>query len=695
MRSEDAVIGPKTKLSRIQEQLWLAERLGLHATAYSVPLFLRIKGPVDEDALTSSLLDIVTRHEVLRTRIFEEDGELRGEVRPATDFTVEIRQSSTSDLLNGGGLDAVLAAEAGTPLDVSQGIPLRAKLIRIADDERVLSLVLHHLVFDDWSRNQFYRELAERYRKRTTGSRAAPRPLSVQYHQYAVQRDQHNAADREAMLAYWRPVLEHLVPFEIPPDHPRATRRRGRGDAVDFELAAESVDAIRRIGNARDASAAMVLFTAVQVALSRFTGRDDVSFGAPVAARDDDESQELIGPLINTVVVRGDLSGDPPFVELVDRLRDTLLDAMEHSRMPFGDLAAEFGNVADLSRNPLTQVVVQYASGVRRRPELDGCEVTELAAPTAGSKFDLVILFDELDDGRLTIRTGWDRDLYAVDTIEGFADVLQSVIDDVLLSPQTRLSAIRTFSARAESEVLAQARTWPEAIAVVPEGGRLCTYMELDSMADRVATQLIGSPPPNTRVYVLDQWWNPVPPGASGELCIGGPGIARGYLGLPALTAQRFVPDPGAIGERLFRTGKIVRYSSATKSYRFLGRRDPQVGTGGVLAAPADVEGVVASRSAEAEASPVAEVPTERQRGLLEIWREVLGRADVVATSNFFTSGGNSLVAIQMTNRARERLAVDVPLSLVFEAPVFSDYSARLAEISSWAATGDGIERPA
>ncbi|MFD0633830.1 condensation domain-containing protein [Catenulispora yoronensis] len=395
----------KVKLSRIQEQLWLAERLGQHATAYMVPLILQITGPIDESALRAAFVDIVTRHEILRTRFFEQDGVLRGEVRPVADFVFETESYSLAELAERGGPAGMQAAETAVLIDVSQSIPIKVKLIRTGAGDQLLSLVLHHLVFDDWSRNQFYAELAERYRAHLAGG-AASQPLALQYHEYVARQEERDAEFREESLAYWHEVLTDLDPFEIEPDHPRSARRRGRGASTGFEIEAGLATGIRRLGRAQGASPAMVLFAAAQLVLARFTGRDDVSFGTTLAAREEDEAQELIGPLINTVLLRGDLSGDPTFAELVDRMADTMLDAMEHSRIPFNELIAAHGVVADLSRNPLTQIIVQYASGVRRPPELDGCEVRELPPLTTGSKFDLVILFDEFEDGRVRAASG-------------------------------------------------------------------------------------------------------------------------------------------------------------------------------------------------------------------------------------------------------------------------------------------------
>lgn len=149
-------MGTKVRLSRIQEQLWLAERLGLHPTGYLARLILEIKGPIDGDALRSSFLDIVTRHEILRTRFFEEDGKLQGEVTPIAELAFGAEFYSEANLTDRGDLATVFAAEAETVLDVSREIPIKVKLIRTADDNHLLSLVLHHLVFDDWSRNQLY-----------------------------------------------------------------------------------------------------------------------------------------------------------------------------------------------------------------------------------------------------------------------------------------------------------------------------------------------------------------------------------------------------------------------------------------------------------------------------------------------------------------------------------------------------------
>ncbi|GAA2044085.1 hypothetical protein GCM10009839_54470 [Catenulispora yoronensis] len=563
----------KVKLSRIQEQLWLAERLGQHATAYMVPLILQITGPIDESALRAAFVDIVTRHEILRTRFFEQDGVLRGEVRPVADFVFETESYSLAELAERGGPAGMQAAETAVLIDVSQSIPIKVKLIRTGAGDQLLSLVLHHLVFDDWSRNQFYAELAERYRAHLAGG-AASQPLALQYHEYVARQEERDAEFREESLAYWHEVLTDLDPFEIEPDHPRSARRRGRGASTGFEIEAGLATGIRRLGRAQGASPAMVLFAAAQLVLARFTGRDDVSFGTTLAAREEDEAQELIGPLINTVLLRGDLSGDPTFAELVDRMADTMLDAMEHSRIPFNELIAAHGVVADLSRNPLTQIIVQYASGVRRPPELDGCEVRELPPLTTGSKFDLVILFDEFEDGRVRAGIGFDRDLYAPETIQSLADSLRAVIEDVVAAPDTHISAVRMPSPTHRSHQLLEKRHREE-------------------------------------------------------------------------PAQNREAEPSDAGTDL---------------------------------------------GAETPTETLTATLSEHQRELLEIWRDVLETDDVTTTSNFFLSGGQSLLALRMTNRAREQLDVELPLSLVFEAPVFKDFSDRLAEMLVGATTNEGGE---
>ncbi|MEU9129930.1 amino acid adenylation domain-containing protein [Kitasatospora sp. NPDC048540] len=506
---QDTTAMNPVRLSKSQQQLWFAEQLGAHPAGYLVPLPLRLSGPLDAGALHSALTALVARHELLRTSFRLVDGEPSGVLRPADHFALTVEDAT--DAPGAVSIEDLVLAEATAPMDVADGLPIRARLIRLADELHLLLVTVHHLAFDDWSRNVLYTELAELYNAAVTGRPADLAPLGISYAQYtAAQQDalQDDLGAREH-LDYWRTQLDGLDPFELLPELPRPAHRSGAGDVTGFVLPRPQAERLTALGRSVGATPAMVLFAACQVALRQYTGRDDVTVGTAAAARDTDHTASMIGPLLTMLVLRGDTSGDPTFTEAVERMRDLVLDAFEHAEVPFPRLVEEFAPERDPSRTPLFQVIVGYGSGRRRAPDLTGLTVTELPVPGVGSKYDLGLWFDHLADGAIAVDVAWDVSLYRPGTMHGFAAHLRGIlaqaaddgdrrIGDLEPAPEARRTLAR-FSAGPDrpasraalhERFTAQAHRTPDAVALVLADGTATTYAQLDRQADRIAHRL-------------------------------------------------------------------------------------------------------------------------------------------------------------------------------------------------------------
>jgi amino acid adenylation domain-containing protein len=514
----EATIGGRQKttgaserqLSRSQRQLWFAEQVGAHPAGFLVPVLLRLTGALDVAALRAALAAVVARHEVLRTSLRPGKDAPVGVLRDAELFELTIDAYTEAELLAMGGLDELLFTEVTTPIDVMGGLPVRARLIRLAEQDHVLCLTVHHIAFDDWSRGVLYRELSEFYRAYLAGVPGRVPALELQYHELAAIQELHAASELEEQLGYWRAQLSGLAPFELTPERPRPARRAGLGDAALFTVPAAVADRLAALGRRHGATLAMVLFAACQMVLRQYSGRDDVTVGTSMAMRQQPGAESVIGPLINTLVLRGDTSGDPSFVELIERMRDLTLDAFDNGDVPFGLLVEELDPVRDLSRTPLYQIMIGYSGAQNSTPELPGLTATELPVPGYGSKWDMNIWFDHRVDGTLVGDIGWDSSLYERQTMQRLAAHLNWTLAEVAGRPDVRISEIQLVqqdetdlvhgfavgpriecpSAGLHERFEQQVARTPDAVAVVDHDGTASTYAEINTRANRLAHRL-------------------------------------------------------------------------------------------------------------------------------------------------------------------------------------------------------------
>ncbi|WP_433873608.1 amino acid adenylation domain-containing protein [Saccharopolyspora sp. CA-218241] len=502
-------------LSSAQRRLWFLHRLEGPSPTYNLPLVLRMSGELDVPALRAALADVVNRHESLRTVFPDELGEPRQHVLDSGPELVEV---ATDDP------DAAIAEEARRGFALDAEPPIRATLYRPASApwprEHRLLVLLHHIAGDEWSLRPLLRDLATAYAARREGAAPDQEPLPVQYADYALwQRELlGDESDPESLSArrldFWQRTLAGLPDqLELPTDHPRPAVPSHRGDAVRFEIDPELHARLRRLAAEHGASTFMVLQAGLAALLSRLGAGTDIPIGTPVAGRDDDALDDLVGFFVNSLVLRTDTSGDPSFAALLDRVRQTDLAAYDHAELPFERLAEVLNPVRSLSRHPLFQVMLAHwteSGGVGA--ELPGLR-TEVDAVEAGAaKFDLAVSVTERADGGADGLVQYSTDLFERGTVEAIAERFTRLLAGAADDPRRAVTRLDVLGERDRQRVLAwgdataeadsvRPATFPELFAAQveahPDAPALVfadvelSYAELDERVRRLATVLV------------------------------------------------------------------------------------------------------------------------------------------------------------------------------------------------------------
>jgi non-ribosomal peptide synthetase component F/acyl carrier protein len=502
-------------LSFAQQRMWLLDRLDPGATAYNLVFPSRLLGPLHADALGRAVAEIVRRHEALRTRIEVRSGEPVQVVDPFRGWTLPVTDLPVPTDAREDEFRRIASREAVRPFDLAAGPLFRALLVRAADDDHLFVWSVHHVVSDGWSTGVFERELAALYEAFAAGRPSPLAPLSIQYGDFAVRQRERLSGDAlERQVAWWKERLAGAPSLlELPTDRPRPAVRSDRGATLTFELehAAPRAEALAR---SEDATPFMVMLAAWQALLARWSGQDDVLVGTPIASRTTPDVEPLIGYFANTLVLRGDLSGDPTFRELVARVREATLGAYEHQDLPFEKLVEEINPGRSLSRTPLFQVafVFQNLAGAvtSEKRRLGGLEMEPVGRGGETAKFDLTLTL-ALESGRIVGMLEYATALWDEGTVQRLIGHYGTLLRAALTQPDTRVSELPLLrdAERAQLEALARpaasfaadaplharfaarAALATDAVALAYEGARM-TYAELDARANRIARQLLA-----------------------------------------------------------------------------------------------------------------------------------------------------------------------------------------------------------
>ena len=501
--------GGALPLSFAQQRLWFLDQLEPGSAAYHIPRVLRLRGGLDAGALERALTEIVRRHEALRTRFPVQDGEPSQVIEPAGPVSIPVQdlRELPADVREAEAR-RIAGEEARAPFDLAHGPLLRARLLRLADEEHALLFTLHHIVSDGWSTGLLVREVSELYGAFTEGRTPSLPELPVQYADYAAwQRAWLRDEVLEAQLDYWRTALAGAPPLlELPTDRPRPPVPGDRGASVSFALPEETLRAVQALSRREGATPFMTLLAAWQLLLARYSGQDDVSVGAPVAGRTRMETEGLIGFFVNTLVLRADLSGAPSFRELVGRVREATLGAHQHQDVPFEKLVEELAPERSMGHAPLFQVLFGLQNNAQETLRLGDLAAEPMASDAESAKFDLTLSLTETEDG-LAGSLDYRAELWDAATMERMAAHFAALVQAACADPDApawRLEMVddaeravllgsdpAVFPADAALHELfaAQAARTPEAPALT-FGETTLAYGELDARANQLAHAL-------------------------------------------------------------------------------------------------------------------------------------------------------------------------------------------------------------
>jgi amino acid adenylation domain-containing protein len=509
-------VATRAPLTTGQQRLWLLDQVDPGSLEYHIPFAHRLRGPLDPQALCAALDDVVQRHGMLRTRFVVADGAPVQEVLDGWHCEVERIDLGGRPLPEREATALALAAERSTtPFDLAAAPPLRAALARLGDDDHLFCLVLHHILADDWSLTLLWSQLAEFYEARLAGRPADLPALPVRYTDHARGEADRPASERAASLEYWERTLSGAERLDLATDRPRPPELTTRGTFDGFDLGAQAAAGLRTLCRAGRTTPFMTLMAGYLALLHLYTGQDDISVGTPVSGRNNPEVENLIGFFLGTVVLRGDLSGDPTFRELLARVKTSMIEAFGHADVPAEDLMSRLGLRRDPSRTPFFDTMF-IVHGSRTGPGLvlPGIDVDFTDPGHHFVKFDLTLECFHAP-GVLTVDASYRTDLFDAETIALMVNRLGTLLRCAAEAPDLPLSAltrrlVAAESAAAESatpvargacapeasdgpgvvELLsAQARATPLAVAV-HAGGDEVTYAELHRRAAAVAEAL-------------------------------------------------------------------------------------------------------------------------------------------------------------------------------------------------------------
>ncbi|WP_374229942.1 amino acid adenylation domain-containing protein, partial [Rhodococcus sp. F64268] len=505
-------------LSLAQQRMWFLNRFEPDSSVNNLPLAIRLRGPLDVEALRAAVADVIRRHESLRTVYPESDGTAQQVILPAASAVPDIVVLDTDDADVARHVEATVTGG----FDVAEQVPLRISLLRLGRDEHVLVVVLHHISGDGFSMGPLARDVILAYTSRAEGHEPDWAPLPVQYADYTLwQREVLGSeTDPESPIArqltYWRETLKGIPEqLDLPADRPRPAVASYRGAITAFEIDAPTHAALEQLARARGASLFMVVHSALAALLARLSGTGDIVVGSPIAGRGEQLLDDVIGMFVNTLVLRTEVNPSDTFGDLLARVRETDLGAFGHADLPFERLVEALDPERSQARHPLFQVALTFQNLGQSHFDLPGLTVEPVDFPITDAKFDLQVTVVEAfgpdgAPGGIAVSLNYATDLFDEATMSTFGDRLgrmlsaaaadtDTVIGDVpLLSEEQRATLLEAWNepgTRASDGTLVQrfvdqaART-PDAIAVTFDDRHL-TYRELAARVNRLARELV------------------------------------------------------------------------------------------------------------------------------------------------------------------------------------------------------------
>uniref|UniRef100_UPI00209BE581 non-ribosomal peptide synthetase n=1 Tax=Rhodococcus erythropolis TaxID=1833 RepID=UPI00209BE581 len=480
-------------LSLAQQRMWFINRLDPSTPAYNLPFTVRLTGSVDPSALHAAVMDLLERHESLRTIYPDADGTAQQLVLSVDRAAVELKPVK----IRNSHLDAALFDVASRGFDVTLEIPVRVALFEVSPTDYVLVMVLHHIAADGLSFRPLARDLLVAYSARSEKSAPAWTPLPIQYADYALwQREalgseEDPGSESSRQLNYWRKALADLPDqMDLPTDRPRPAIASNRGAKHHFEISERTTRKLNELARAQSVSLFMVLQAAYVTLLSRFSGTSDIAIGVPIAGRGDQALNDVIGMFVNTLVLRTEVDPGESFADLIQRVRDSGLSAYAHADVPFERLVEALNPPRSRARHPLFQVALTAEVSGRRELDFSGVRAVAAELDVPISKFDLQLTLSEIPDENGNPETisavlQYATDLFDASTMARFAESFVRILESVVVDSTVHVGSLELLTAH-ERRLVSQ---WSVGERVDRNGESLVSafYREVDRRPDALA----------------------------------------------------------------------------------------------------------------------------------------------------------------------------------------------------------------
>ncbi|HXC43858.1 MAG TPA: amino acid adenylation domain-containing protein, partial [Candidatus Dormibacteraeota bacterium] len=492
------------RLSFAQERLWFLSRYEAESSWYNVPVALRLRGPLNREALHAGLQEIVARHEVLRTSFPETDGIARQNIASAADLSMPVFEMVESEM------PKFLRQQARLPFDLDTGPLIRTCLLQLGNQDYVLLVVLKNIVCDGWSLGIMLRELTELYSAFSRGAASPLQPLAIQYADFSEwQREWLQGELLEKQTAYWETQLAGVEPLDLPTDRTYSTNPDLSG-AIEIALLPQTLSGqLKTLSRQKDVTLFMTLLTAFKVLLHRYSGQTDIAVGTGVAGRRTPEVEPLIGFFVNTLVLRTQFTEDSSVAGLLQQVRDVSLQAYAHQDVPFERLVEALDPVRELGRTPLFQALFALQNAPLPTVSWDGLEATASLVETGTAKFDLTLSVRE-EDGELALSLEYRTELFNAERMKRLLQHYRTLLEGIVVSVDARIGELELLSEAERQQLLVewnrteapystdkcvhqlfeeQAAKTPQAVAVMDEDGQI-SYGEFNRRANQLAHYL-------------------------------------------------------------------------------------------------------------------------------------------------------------------------------------------------------------
>ncbi|UKO96129.1 non-ribosomal peptide synthetase [Nostoc sp. UHCC 0870] len=464
-------------LSFAQQRLWLLAQLQGSSATYNMPIALQLNGNLNLDALHSSLAYLLNRHESLRMYFPTIAGQPQIAIRKLDEIEVLTVQDCRNfdEYPESPSIQGLIDAHTQETFDLNTGPLFKAKLLQLQDHKCVLAINMHHIISDGWSMGVFVRELRQAYTAFSQGETPNLAPLPVQYSDYAAwQRNWLQGEVLENQINYWKHQLQDASPLlELPTDYPRPAEQSYRGDRYLYSLTPELSTAVKAFSQQQGVSLYMTLLATLNILLSRYSRQNDLCIGSPIANRTHSQTESLIGFFVNTLVLRNQINPEQSFIELLQRTRQTCLDAYAHQDIPFEVLVEKLQPERSMSYNPLFQVMFALENNESPELGLPGLEIQWLGVECAIAKFDLSLMVME-EDNQLNCSWEYATDLFENVTIQRMAEQFAVLLKGIIDHPQ---QPIHTLPLMTAAELL-QLQRWNQTQTDYPHDKTLVDLFE-------------------------------------------------------------------------------------------------------------------------------------------------------------------------------------------------------------------------